>query len=137
MKLTTAQIRHIRFHMDGLLERVRELRDERSVSAPPDEEMSLLFTDADDYEVERDRLVDFHLAIVRGISMGLDLVCPSDLYQVYVEGLDDHAVPDVSMLVVASERALVHLKDQRNDLAREIVNELGQALSPFKGREWR
>jgi len=50
--------------MVGLLGRVRCLRDERGVTAPTDEEMSLLFTDGDDYEVERDRMVDFHLSII-------------------------------------------------------------------------
>lgn len=137
MKLTDSQLKHIRFHMDGLVARVRYLRDRRYVPAPPDEELHLLFTDPDDYEVEEDRLVDYHLAILRGIAMGLDLDCPSDLYQMYVEGLDEHRVPDVAVLVVASERALARLAENPYDKDRGVVNELGAALAPFKGREWR
>jgi len=137
MKLSHAQIRHIRFHLDGLLERVRDLRDRSDVSAPADAEMELLFTDGDDYEVTRDRLVDFHLAIIRGIAVGLDLLCPSDLYRIYIEGLDGHRIPDIAELIASTEQALVFLARAYPASSRAIVNDLGRALAPFKGKEWR
>jgi hypothetical protein len=137
MRLTREQVKLVRFYMEGLLERVRILRDERAHSAPPDDEIHLIFTDGDDYDIELDEFAEFHLNILRGIAIGLGVIDPVLLYQVYVDGLDDHRLPDVVPLIKAAERALAYLSGRIDLPAREVVNVLGPALAPWRGKEWR
>jgi len=137
MRLTKVQVQRIAFHMNALAQRVQELRREDPLSVPNADEISLLFTDPDDYSAEDDDELNYLLAVIQGMSIGLGLDGPDLLFEIGQEGLEEHEVPDVSLLVVASERALLHMNDAGSQLGREIVNELGKALSPFKGREWR
>lgn len=137
MKLTRDQTRDITFHMEVLTERLRQLRRTGDLSVPAEDNVAEFFTEPGDYTADEDPEIDYVLSVIRGMSIGLGLDGPEQLYQMYVEGLEEHQVPDVSLLVVASERALMTLKDGESELVREIVNELGSALAPFAGREWR
>jgi len=140
MEIDDRQYRELHYLFDTLLDRVRYLRDEEGKTAPCEAEMSELFTDLDDYpDADSDEEVNYFIAMLNGFAIGLGLVSTLDLYEAYRDNIIFQTPKDeipLRRLVDAAERALVILGGLSGGHVRDVVNELGQALAHFRGKEW-
>lgn len=125
---TALQRREVALFFEDLIERVRSLRED-GLSAPSDEELSLLFTDADDYEVDDDDEVTYCLATLHGLAIGLGYTSTCDLFDAYLASLKEAESPALASLLEEVHRAAAELRRSETPELRELEQRLLSAAS--------
>lgn len=137
MYVTKFQHQRTQGTFEKLFEHVRKLRSQ-GYDAPSDDEFERLFTDLDEYEdVHADESVQRSLHLLQGLAVGLGFETTLDLYIAYDEDRLIVGPDPTKALADSADKALGYLGGLLERGAREIVNELGEALSIWRGRPWR
>ncbi len=133
MHLTMFQLAQVRFNIEQLLVCVRSHRRFKE-AVPADNELHLVFTDLDDYPVlDGDQEVNWYIATLSGLAVGLGFTTSLDLFRAYQSGFSEpYDPPLVERLVTAADQALVTFTVQRDAGAEPALVGLQQALAPFR-----